>query len=395
MKTILFVVQNLDIGGVQKAFINTANYLSSAGYEISVFAFSDGPLHSELNDSINIRYGKKLLRLMLTSIDDIKKSNRLVDLILRYCMVLVAKILGIRRLYNWLLKKEKDKKKYDIAVSYFNDVTIGFSNRGTNWYVADHTLATKKVAWIHTDPEKAGFDRKMCLQLYKTFDSIVCVSNAVREKMIKLLPEYKEKMCVVYNYYPEDIILEKANEPLNEEQFDQNKFNIITIGRIENTSKRMDRIVNICLELKRRKNRDFSWYIVGDGPDEKMIKELAIRKNLTDIIHFTGRLHNPYVLLKRANLFVLTSAYEGYPMVIGEAMLLGIPVVTTNFAASNEMIINGENGYICNMNENDLCEKIELLMKDSAQYSLIRANITKKKYVNTKWREQISLVFDR
>jgi len=395
LKTILFVVQNLNVGGVQKAFVNTANYLSNKGYDIRVFAFNDGILRNELNTSIKVRYGGKLLRLMLTSINDVKQSHNIIDLILRYGMILFAKIFGVKKLYYWLFNSGKDENTYDISVSYFNDVTTGFSNRGTNWYVADFVSSNKKIAWIHTDPEKANFDRNQCLELYSKFSSIVCVSEAVKNKMIKLLPEYKEKMCVIYNYFPEDIIRKKAMETLSVDEFNPKQFNIVTVGRVENTSKRMDRIVKICKKLKEKNIKDFKWYIVGDGPDEKMIKELVNKENLNRFIRFTGRLNNPYVLLKQSDLFVLTSAYEGYPMVIGEALLLGVPVVTTDFAASSEMIIDGENGFVCEMNEEEICTKIEHLMKDKSIYSMIKSNVLNTKYVNTKWEEQISIVFNR
>ena len=57
-----------------------------------------------------------------------------------------------------------------------------------------------------------------------------------------------------------------------------------------------------------------------------------------DVIIFEGEKANPYPYIEKSDLFALFSAYEGYPLVIGEAMLLKTPILTTNYAAAKEQI---------------------------------------------------------
>ena len=396
MKKILFVVQNMNIGGVQRAFVNTVNYMAAHGYDIDVFSFAPGPLKEELHPNVSVLTGRKLLNLLLTPIDVIRKDNNTLDLFLRYILVLCAKVFGIKTLYYCLFRQEKKlgHSKYDVAVSYFNDVFIGISNKGANWFVSDFVNAKKKVAWIHTDPEKARFDKNECEITYRYFDSIVCVSEAIKIKMNQLIPKYSGSIEVVYNYFPVDKIKQKSLQNVHNVQIDNKRFNIITIGRVENGSKRMDRIIYISEMMKAHGYNNVTWWVVGDGPDLKNVKNLAKSRGVLDYITFTGELDNPYYLLSHSNLFVLTSDYEGYPMVIGEALTLGVPVITTRFAAANEMIINGENGFICGMNETELYNMISLLIDNQKKYNLIKEKVKTNSYVNMLWEKQIDRIFN-
>ncbi|MGN0178095.1 MAG: glycosyltransferase [Monoglobaceae bacterium] len=331
---ILFVAQNLCVGGVQKAFVNLLNKAKASGeYDISVFTFAEGALLSEVPHDIPITVGGKILQLSATPLGNIKAAGNVIDIAIRIFAAVFAKIIGSERFYRLVFKKKTEK--YDIAVSYFTDVPIGVFNKGTNLYVSDFVNADKKIAWIHTDPILSGFDKEYCRRIYKPFDKVICVSDAVMQKFNELLPEYSNKTETRHNVFDEEKIKKLAGEF---EPFEKSRLDIVTVARIDNASKRIDGILNLCRRLKKDGISDFCWRIIGDGPDLNTNIELANKLGVDDVVTFEGEKTNPYPYIYKSDLFALYSAYEGFPMVIGEALILKTPILTINYAAAKEQI---------------------------------------------------------
>lgn len=349
-KKILFVARNLCVGGIQTSLINLLKKLSSSGNKIDLFSFAPGELSEKLPAAVNVIYGGRCLKLISTPLKEVVASKKFLDIIIRIFLTVIVRITGSEYLYRKLFKNIKLYNRYEKAVSYFNDVPTGYFNRGTNLFVAEYVNAPTKTAWIHTDPILSGFDRNYCLDVYRNFDEIVCVSNAVKQKTDMLLPEYAYRTKVVYNAFDEGEILSLAEEYSLE--FDKNKFNIITVGRIDNASKRIDGIIRICKQLKDEDITDFCWRIVGSGPDLSANLRLAAELHTDDVVIFEGEKVNPYPYIKNSDLFALYSMYEGYPMVIGEALIIGTPILTKEYAAAKEqipekkgVIVNTDNAY--------------------------------------------------
>ncbi len=331
---ILFVAQNLYVGGVQKALVNLLNEASkNGGYDIRVFTFAGGALEDEIPSDIPVKVGSRILQLSATSLGAIRASGNVVNIVLRLFITLLAKLVGTERFYRLVFRKQT--VKYDIAVSYFTDIPVGVFNKGTNLYVSDFVEADKKIAWIHTDPVLGGFDKEYCRRIYKPFDKIICVSDAVKAKFDAMLPEYSSKTETRYNVFDKEKIENLAQQF---EPFKKSRFDIVTVARIDNASKRINGIVDICYQLKKQGISGFCWHIIGNGPDLKADIELAKNLGVDDVISFEGESVNPYPYIYKADLFALYSAYEGFPLVIGEALILKTPVLTTNYGAAKEQI---------------------------------------------------------
>ena len=357
--TVLFVAQNLYIGGVQKAFVNILNKaLKNDEYDISVFSFAKGPLKVELPSDISIMVGNKLLQLAATPFGEIKASGKIFDILLRAAVTVFAKIIGSQRFYKLCFKKQE--KKYDIAISYFTDVPVGVFNKGTNLYVADYVEANKKIAWVHTDPILGGFDKDYCREIYKPFDRIICVSDAVRHKFNSLVTEYADKTETMHNVFDEEKIKSLAQEF---EPFEKSGFDIVTVARIDNSSKRIDGILNVCRRLKDEGVDNFTWRIIGGGPDLDANMLLAKKIGVDDVVRFEGEKQNPYPYIHKSDLFALYSAYEGFPLVIGEALILNTFVLTTNYSAAKEQI-PADCGVIANSDEEFFAQLKKLLVRD-------------------------------
>ena len=345
MKKILFVAQNLQIGGVQKALVNQLKTLSEQD-EVHLFTFGNGPLMAEIPSFVNVIQGGRLLRLVATPMQVVLQSKNVTDIFLRVLLTTVVRVTGSKCLYGWLLNGYCNES-YDVAISYFNDIPNNYFNQGTNLFVSEFVQAKEKIAWIHPDPIKANFDAEYCRKIYKNFDRIVCDSRAVEKKFHILVPEYAEKTEVIYNYIPADEICALAQITC---PYSGGKYHVVTVGRIDNTTKRMDGIVRVCAKLKNDGITDFQWHIVGNGPDLPGNQQLARELGVADLVCFEGEKINPFPYIKHANLFALYSAYEGFPMVIGEAQALDTFILTTNYAAAAEQILP-EQGIIAEDDE--------------------------------------------
>lgn len=348
-KKILFAAQNLAVGGIQTSLINLLIHLDKEHcdeYEIDLFTFGKGEFLPFVPENVNVICGNTLLGLASTPFMSVVESRKITDIFLRILLMLYVRIVGSDAFYRTVLEKHRTKKEYEVAISYFNDAPNNYFNRGTNLYVSDFTHAGKKVAWIHNDPIEMGFSKDHCIKTYKSFDKIYCVSGAVKEKFDLLLPEYKDKTEVFYNIFCPELIKKRSEEFV---PFEKRGFNIVTVCRVDNFQKRVDGIVRLAGRLKDDGVEGFKWRIVGGGPDLKGNKKLARELGVEDVVEFIGETINPYPYIKNSDLFALYSAFEGHPMVIGETQVLGVKIITTNYAAAKEQI-NEDQGIIC---END------------------------------------------
>ncbi|MBQ7363391.1 MAG: glycosyltransferase [Clostridia bacterium] len=200
----------------------------------------------------------------------------------------------------------------------------------------------RKIQWIHTDYVAwrlhSSWTKKITRNdgaTYKKYDKVVCLSEALREKFASLYPLLAEKTVAIPNLIDYDGIIEKSLEPC-EISVDKSKLNIITIGRME-SEKRYDRILSLARELSELGN-DFTWYLVGDGTLLEDYKTACAEMGLEGRVIFTGYLDNACPLLKQCDLFVLLSEYEGTPVTVDEAKVLGVPVLAKNVGGISDML---------------------------------------------------------
>ena len=241
---------------------------------------------------------------------------------------------------------EELSKHYDVAIS-----TAEFY---CNNLVAEKIDAEKKIGWIHPDYSSLHTDTFFDKRTLDKLDYIVTVSNTSKNSLIKVFPEYRNKVYFIPNLLNvEKIIKLSKDKPREYSKISGPIF--VTVARLDNSSKRLDRIVEACRILK-DKGFEFHWFIVGGGSDYDAIQTLSEKIKTTDVLHLLGAKVNPYPYIKYADAFVLTSQYEGKPVVVDEAMLLGCPVVTTQYTSAIEQI--GDNGQV--VENNDMTAPMEI-----------------------------------
>lgn len=380
MLKILIVAQNLQMGGIQKSLINLVHELQqNEQYEIDIFTFCDGELSKDLPKNIQVRFGNKLLELISTPFHVIKKQGSVISIGLRIFLMMLVRFIGSTNLYKLLFKLEKNDQSYNVAISYFNDVPTGYFNKGTNLYVDQFVNAEKKFSWLHTDPIEAGFSAETCREVYEPFDKIVCVSYAVKEKFDRFLPEYAHKTSVIYNMFPIKEINHQSEKAV---EIDSAIINLVSVGRMDNSTKNFDKIPYICRYLNEQGVSNFKWRVIGSGPDFETNNRLVDELNVAHLVEFVGHKTNPYPYIKNSDLFILTSYYEGFPMVVNESLILGVPVVTTNYAAAHEQIEDGKNGIISDNGVEGVQEILLHLLTKPAYVHEMKIYISNNRYSN-------------
>ncbi|OPL08180.1 MAG: hypothetical protein AVO33_01330 [delta proteobacterium ML8_F1] len=116
---------------------------------------------------------------------------------------------------------------------------------------------------------------------------------------------------------------------------------------------------------------------MGTGPDEKAIEEMIISKGLNENIKLIGFQNNPYAYMEKADLFILSSLWEGFGHVIVEAMACGTPVVSTDCPhGPNEILENGKYGWLVSNDDLDkLTSTLSKLLDNPTEVKQMANNV--------------------
>ncbi|WP_409302866.1 glycosyltransferase [Peribacillus sp. SCS-155] len=375
---IIFVVSNLNNGGMEKALVNFVNDLSRM-HDITICILGRGnQMNSQLKENINIisqpKYLDTLLKIMSTHKSDLKKNSK-IHYIFKGAVRYLSKIGLEKVIYRILLFRIKKIKGFDVAVSYTGMPGIW------DYFVLNKVKTNKKLAWIHNNPEVLGINTRNCFKLYNKFDAIISVSKDCKNRFEKLEPRLINKSYLIYNLININEIIEKSLEfnPFGI----NNKKNIVTVARIDNSQKRFDRIIECAKLLVQENILDFKWYIVGSGKDKTWLQNEIIKNKLNLFIELVGYKENPYPYLANADMLVLTSDYEGLPVTIMEALVLHVPIICTNFNCAGEAIVDKKEGIIVDKSGKAVFEAVKELLVDYTQYMNIKNNVNNYQFKNS------------
>lgn len=122
---------------------------------------------------------------------------------------------------------------------------------------------------------------------------------------------------------------------------------LLFVGRLCG-QKNLPLLLEVAKLLRARTSQRFEVLLVGEGPDDELLRGAVEREGLADVVKFRGNVSRDEIagVFADADIFVLTSDYEGYPRVLMEAAAAALPVVTTAVSGSDEAVLDGETGYI-------------------------------------------------
>lgn len=322
---ICYIVNDLNRkAGTEKAVTLIANKMAELDNDVSILSFVDviSPgykIHESIN-IINLNMKNKSLKIYYFEV-----VKKIIDIIKDNCFDYVIEAEVYNRLFTtYALRKSKAKI---ITWEHFNYyVTLGRKERAFA-----RCLAARYSDAIVTLTE---LDKKNYITNLKCRGIIKAIGNPV---------EFR---------------------PTNKCEY--NSKNVLAVGRF--TYQKGFDILLKCWKRINESNKNGEWKlnIVGDGEDKKKLQQFIREERLENTVRIcepTSEIAKYYL---NSSIYVMTSRFEGLPMVLIEAMSFGLPVVSLNCQTGpSDLIEDGKNGFLCDFKDYDsFCEKVEYLMKD-------------------------------
>ena len=354
MKNILLVVDERKMGGVSILLEDLINNMNLKDKAIDILVLhNNGDRFENIKDKVNIIYGTKYFDAIDIPLKEIIKSFNIKLLFKKIRLVFDMKTGLIK---NKIIK-ERNKilsKEYDTEVAYkdgFTALFVGFGN------------CQNKIHWLHYDYRtqnvNAKYD-KLFKRVLPKFNKIVAVSKGVMDDFNKIY-HLENKTSVINNYVDVKKIISLAKSA---KETKSSKLDFVSVGRLH-SQKGYDRLIRVVARLKEEGLTDnIIIHLYGDGPEEANLNNLITLYNLHDIIIMEGRADNPYEKIVGKDLFLLTSIYEAFGLVMVEAMTLKVPVLALESPATGELIKNNENGLIVDNNEEGLYQGLKKVINN-------------------------------
>lgn len=369
MKKILFVVDEKKMGGVSVLLSDILNNINLKNKEIDIMVLhNSGDYLDDLPKGVNLIYGTSFFEVIDLTFKEVLKSKNISKIYKKLKLVFLMKTGLIK---SKIIKERKKciKKKYDVEVAFKDGFCAIFTAYGDS---------KKKYHWLHTDYSMydctANY-KKLFIDVFSKFDNIIAISKSVAKKFNE---KYKfEKMKVIYNLINTEKIIEKSKE--FEVKNDNKKLNFISVGRFHNM-KGYDRLIDVFARLNKEVGLDnITLRLIGNGPDFDLVKTKIKENNLEEIVTLEGLKKNPFPYVKNSDVFLMCSRYEPFGLVILEAMVLNVPVLSTEVASIKE-IMDKKYGMIVKNTEDGLYNGIKKIIQDKDILKEYKKELNEYKY---------------
>ena len=347
-------------GGVQRVLAVIAKALS-VNYEITILTH-DKP---EQEDRSLYELGQTNIRFRYISLPNISRWEYLPCK--TYSFLYKKKILpqtpitsqwyghsSFPRSQPKVLIHELNSENYDLIIGVHAFLSLQLAS-------IRHQLEAKRViGWMHTSfdaffntqgfylyEQKSQFRHEM-LKL----DGLIVLTNCDRER-------YEQEL----NLFPKTIHNPLSLVPEGEGSPSYKQF--LSVGRMSYLTKGFDILIE-AFALFARDNKEWTLNIVGEGPEEPVLKELISKHKLENritISPFTKQIQKYYA---SSSVYILSSRWEGFPLVLAEAMSHRLPIISSNLPITKELL-KEQNNYLTFQNGNT--EELAKLMKKIAELS--------------------------
>jgi glycosyltransferase involved in cell wall biosynthesis len=329
-KKILHMVEDLNIGGLERVVESIVIGLNNDKYDIEVWCLAKGGTIADclIEKGINLR------------------------------------ILGMKSYYNPynILKLSYYLKKSRITIIHLH----GYFGNTFGRLSAVFAGVPIKIAHIHTTYYKFK-KRNICIEKLLSYftDKIICISKATKKFVEEFEGISEKKTCLIYNgVSPVRELSYKPNLKRISCNFSKDDIIAITVASL--VHHKGHRILIDAISIISKKFKNLKLFILGDGPLRGTLESHVRDKGLESTIIFIGKKNDVFSYLKISDLFILPSIErEGLGLALIEAMASGLPLIGTDIGGIPEVIENNVNGIMIPPdNTNSLAEAIERLITD-------------------------------
>jgi glycosyltransferase involved in cell wall biosynthesis len=313
-KKICISVGSISCGGAERVAVNIANDLVAAGNEVFILTLDK----------------KKSLYKIDQRVKILSFENNNKNKFLKYIQVF------------FFIRKSLKEINPDSILNFIFP---------TFFLISTIFLKYRIIISIRNNPNNLeSFDTPLLRKvIFKRASAIISQTEYAKNVIYN---QTKHKNIVVIPNYVREITSENLEK----------KNYIINVGKLQFV-KGQDKLIKIFSEIP---NDTWKLVLVGDGPNENLLKKLSKKLNLNDKVIFTGNVDDVDYYLQQSKIFAFTSQTEGFPNALLEAMVTPLPCISFDCPAGpSEMIENGVNGFLISLNdENQFKEKLTLLMED-------------------------------
>lgn len=371
---LLFVVNNFNFGGPQKSLLNLFYELKDNNHEIDLIILNqEDSLTKYLPNYVNVKpVDSKFSVLMLNRKHLLSKMIKNVSIPKLVMNAFIFMLKSKLKLHDTTKAKQQfwvDNKWTGSAIKKTYDYAIGVSGGHSIYFIEDFIDAKHKVGWIRTDYRVLKRDHNLDQKYFNKMDGMLSVSKMCSDIFEDI---FKIKPFTFYNSLPIKLYENIRDEDIN---ISSDTFNLCTICRLDN-GKGLDMLIEAAKIIK-SKNIEVKWYVVGTGKLSNWLEEEVKKNHLEQIVLPVGFKFNTGSIVSKMDILVHPSRFEGKSNTIDEALYYDVPVVATNFDTVYEQINDGENGFIVNMDGNEIALKIEELKNNKKLYQIIKSNLEK------------------
>lgn len=271
----------------------------------------------------------------------------------------------------------------------FKIINFMFSNRSTFDIVHLHTISwfslytlfiakcmNKKTVLKMANvgewgplPLKQSLIGRLQLRIIKTVDVIVAMSNQSKKEICDIgYPVRNIFMTPNGISIPDNIDIKRSNP--------SKPCKVIFVGRLDK-QKNINSLLQLWAELQMDKSRSATLEICGSGPLEDKLRHKVVELNISDKVIFRGQVSDVYKYLSSADIFILPSSAEGNSNAVLEAMVTGLPIISTNVGGTLMQVGSQGKDFIVEVNDND---KMRRILKELISNSKKREKVGKEMY---------------